>query len=101
MIRPLALSLAAAAAVSVTSAPAVAAPCYGLDALRVCFEVHPLAPLLPEVDLYGSSIDECVHLGGDTCKPVSIPVPTVEPGGGGRVVTIECYMGARNCFERQ
>lgn len=94
MKRTLALCVVAASA-ALAQAPADAMPCYGATAGRVCYESNP--DWKPHVTLYGPfSVSECVYT-GDTCTPVTVPVPSVEPGSDLLPVTVYCYAGSGEC----
>ena len=76
-VRLLAAAALAAASVMATGGTSSAA-CFGTsNTVVLC--VNPGA--LPTVDPTGSSYDDCVWI-GDRCEPVSVPIPTVQPGSG-------------------
>jgi hypothetical protein len=84
-----------AAAAGVPAHAALAQDCYGLNAARLCVTNNP--GNYPQVDPFGSSVDECVYT-GPSCTPVSVPVPTVQPNLDKTWVQVDCYVGNNVCF---
>lgn len=71
--------------VALVSGPASAELCFGTEEdAYVC--VRPEA--LPVVEPTGSSVSRCVFLGPPPCTDVNVPAPSVSPGDGTDLVTV-------------
>lgn len=87
LTRSLALVLTTGAALATAGGTANAWTCAGTaNTVVVCEQTDKGG--IPRVDLTGSSYDDCVYV-GSSCTPVSVPIPTVDPGSG-HPVSLSC-----------
>jgi hypothetical protein len=83
-------------ATATTSDAATGPLCFGDTFAAVCVTVDPSA--LPTVDPTGGpGFHDCVFAGPPPCTPVDLPGPSVGPGSGAPLVSVQCTGAASPC----